>query len=363
MKALTRIAHQLVVGLCMLVLLGFTATALWAQGGGDKGEGSTQGNQNRVGTAGAIELLIPLTARYSALGNSTTSGLAGMNGLEALYANPAGLSSNTGTTALFSRMEYVADIGVSYFGLGQRIGNNSNIALAISAWDFGDIARQTELDPEKTDVTFGVSFISVGLTFARTLTDRIAAGGTLKLINESIDDVSATGVVFDAGMTYVVGETGLRLGVALKNIGNELRYEGTGLTQRVQLPGQPGNATVNAVNIESEGVEYPTLLNFGMAYTRNITAGAAVTFLGNFRSNSFDQDQFSGGMELGFREMLFLRGGYEYTADSDLTFFKGYSYGAGLNVSLGGTDISIDYAMVPTDFFSNVQFITVSAEL
>ena len=301
MKAKKHTARYLVFSLLVMAIMGLTTIEVRAQtagSGNTQNAGSNQPDTDRLGTAGAVELLVPLTARYVALGNSTTSGLADMNGLEALYANPAGLTNNTGTTALFSRLEYVADIGVNYFGVGQRFGNN-NLAFAISAWDFGEIAKQTETAPEISDVTFDVSFITAGLTYARELTDRIAAGATLKLVNESIDDVSATGIVFDAGMTYVVGETGLRLGVSLKNIGNEMKFSGTGLTRQVQLPGQPGNATNNAVNIESEGLQFPTLLNFGAAYTRQLGAGALVTFLGNFRSNSFEQDQYSGGVELG----------------------------------------------------------------
>ncbi len=359
MKTLTTDLHPALGGLMIAFVLAFTSHSAWAQEGG----GTDKPDQNRVGTAGAVELLVPLTARYVALGATTTSSLADMNGLEALYANPAGLVNNSGTSALFSRMNYVADIGVSYFGFAQRLGSDNHLAVAVSSWEIGDIARQSELAPEKSDVTFNVSFVAVGLTYAKVLTDRISAGGTIKIVNESIDDVSASGVVFDAGMTYVVGETGLRVGVALKNIGNQLQFDGVGLTRRVQLPSQPGNATVNAVKIESEAMEYPTLLNFGMAYTRQVAGAASLTVLGNFRSNSFEQDQFSGGLELGFRGMLFLRGGYEYVADSDVSMWKGYTFGAGLNLDLQGTGISIDYAMAPTDYFDDVQFLTVAATL
>lgn len=361
MKTWKRIALAPALFLLILGSLG-TAHSVVAQGGGDAGEGTTQGDQNRSGTAGAAELLVPLTARYTALGNTTTSGLPDMNGLEALYANPAGLTSNTGTSAIFSRVDYVADIGVNYFGIGQQLGDN-NLAFTVSSWDFGDIALQTEDKPEVSDVTYRINFLTAGFSYARTLTDRIAAGATLKLVNESISDVTANGVVVDAGMTYVVGETGLRLGVALKNIGSRLQYEGTGLARRVQLREQPPNATNNAVNIEAEGVEYPTLLNFGMAYTYNVAAGAVVTVLGNFRSNSFDQDQYSGGLEIGLREIVYVRGGIEMVQENDLNFFQGYSFGGGLNLMFSGRRVSVDYAMMPTDYFSDVQFITLAVTL
>ena len=85
--------------------------------------------------------------------------------------------------------------------------------------------------------------------------------------------------------------------------------------------------------------------------------------LGNFRSNSFDQDQYSGGLELGLRNMVYVRGGIEMTQDNDLNFFQGYSFGGGLNVMVSGTRVTVDYAMMPTEYFDDVQFITLSVTL
>ena len=347
-----------VLALCLMSLGAVEARAQDVGGGG----GSLGQTGSRAGTAGSAHLLIPVTARHTALGATSTSGLANMHGLEALYSNPAGLSSNAGTAALFSRMEYVADIGVNYFGIGQAIGNN-NLAFTISTWDFGDIPEQTESSPEISEVTYNASFITAGLTYARQLTDRIAAGVTVKAVNESIDDVSATAVAFDAGMNYVVGETGLRLGVSLKNIGNEIQYDGVGLTRQVRLPGQDPSANQNAVQIEAGTSELPSLLNFGVAYSRDLGASSQVTVLGNFRSNSFDQDQYAGGLELSFQELVYVRGGYQVVQDTDDTFFQGASFGAGLNLNLGGSRLTIDYAYLPTDFFEDVQFITASVTL
>ena len=328
-----------------------------AQGLGSLGESGS-----RAGTAGGEELLVPLTARYTALGGATTSGLANMNGIEAIYTNPAGLSVNDGTAALFSRVEYVADIGVNYIGIGQSFGYN-NLALTISAWDFGDIPETTELSPEVSDVTFNVNFLTVGFTYARQLTDRVSAGATVKLVSESIDDVDASAVAFDAGITYDVTGTGLRLGVSLKNIGSELQFSGPGLTRSVQLPGQEPSSVANPVNIENEAVVLPTLLNFGVAYTRDLTENANVTVLGNYRSNSFDQDNFAAGVEFGLMDILYIRGGFQAVEDMDATFYNGAAFGGGLNFDLGETNIQVDYTYQPTDFFDDVQYITASVRL
>jgi len=320
------------------------------------------GDDKRRGTAGASQLLVPVTARSASLGASLTSGLSGMNGLEAIFSNPAGLAVNTGTAAIFSSMNYVADIGVNFFGIGQNFGSN-NLAFTVSSWDFGDIPLQTELSPEISSVTYNASFITAGLTYARVFTDRISAGATLKVVNESIDDISASAVAVDMGMTYIVGESGLRLGVALKNIGTDMQYSGVGLTQQVQLPSQTGNATNNALVIEAEGVELPSLLNFGLSYTRQMSEGAVVTLLGNFRSNSFDQDQYSGGVELALFDMLYLRGGMDIVGESDLSFFSGANFGAGIDLDLSGTRLQIDYALRSTDYFDNVSMVTAAVSL
>ncbi len=327
-------------------------TALDAQAGDDK----------RRGTSGASYLLVPLTARHASLGSSLTSGVANINGLEALVANPAGLTLNNGTSALFSRMEYLADIGVNYFGIAQRIGNNQ-VAFSVSAWDIGDIPLQTETSPEISDVTFDPSIITAGISYARQFTDRIAAGATLKVISESIDDITGNAVAFDAGMTYVVGESGLRLGVSLSNIGTDLTYSGVGLTRFSRLPEQNPFASNQAIQVEAEGTQLPSLLNFGVSYARQLGAGAVVTVLGNYRSNSFDQDQYAGGLEVALMDILYLRGGFELVPDQDLTVWQAGNFGAGLNLDVGGTAITFDYAYRPADFFDAVQMFTVGVTL
>lgn len=350
---------RLVGSLLVACLMGLVAVPAAAQ---TQDTGTRASDTDRAGTAGAAQLLVPMTARHVALGNASTSGLANLNGLEALYANPAGLALNTGTTALFSRMEYVADIGVNYFGVGQRIGNN-NLAFTVSTWDFGDIPKQTEARPEQSSVTFSPTFITAGLSYARQLTDRIAAGTTVKLVNEEIEDMTGTAVAFDAGMTYVVGESGLRLGVSLKNFGSDLTYSGVGLNRSARVPQQRPDANNNALLLEAENAELPSLLNFGLSYTREVGAATVVRVLGNFRSNSFEDDEFSGGLELGFRELVYVRGGYEVRQDMDRTFYTGARFGAGLNLEIGESRLTVDYAYTPTDFFDDVQFITASVTL
>ena len=139
------------------ILLGFSASDVLGQGA------------DRRGTAGATYLLLPVSAQTAALGNTATGGVSSMSGLEAMYANPAGLMLNEGTNAMFSNMQYFADINVNTFGIAQRVGS-SNLAIVLTSWDFGDIPRTTEANPEVSDFTFSPQYLQLGVSFARQLT-------------------------------------------------------------------------------------------------------------------------------------------------------------------------------------------------
>lgn len=322
----------------------------------------TSPDTDRTGSAAASWLLIPTTARSASLGMAATGGIASMNGIEAALENPASLVVNEGTAALFSRVNYVADIGLNTFGIAQRFGNN-DLALVVSAWDFGDIPVTTEESPDVTELTptWTATFVSAGLTYSRLFTDRIAAGVTSKLVTERMSgDMSATTVAFDAGMTYIVGESGLRFGVSLKNFGPSLKYTGDGLVREVIFPGEDRRRTTV---IEAEDFELPSLLNFGLSYRRELAAGLSATALGNFRSNAYQSPQYSGGLEIGLREILYVRGGYQWEENLDTNFFEGWNVGAGLNLELSGMHLQVDYAYRPTNVFDAVQMITASIVL
>ncbi len=342
----------LIKSLVLAGVLSVSVTSAWAQ--------RTSPDTKRDGTAGASWLLIPSTARTASLGMSATGGVLTMNGIEASFANPASLTLNEGTSALFSRMNYVEDIGINTFGIAQRFGSNQ-IGLSVQAMSFGDIPLTTEQDPDvdENTPTWTALNVAVGINYARVFTDRIAAGVTAKIVSESMaEDLNASTVAFDAGMSYIVGESGLRFGVSLQNFGPSMAYGGDGLAFEAQ-----SESGQRAARIPGESFELPSMLNFGVTYRRDLGAAAAVTLLGNFRSNSYESDNFSGGLEFALRDILFLRGGYQWQENIDTGIFDGWNMGAGLNLEVSGTRLQVDYAYRTTNLLSAVQMITASVTL
>ena len=129
------------------------------------------GDVARKGTTGAEQLLIPVGARGIATGGSF---LANVSGLESIYYNPAGLDVTQRTEAMFSYVSYLADINVSYFAVGTSLGDFGSIGIDLKTLDFGDIPVTTVQFPDGDGTTYSPTYLTLGFTYSKVLTDRIS---------------------------------------------------------------------------------------------------------------------------------------------------------------------------------------------
>jgi hypothetical protein len=219
------------------------------------------GSDNRTGTAGAMELLIPMGARGTAMASSIN---ANATGVEAIRWNPAGMAREAGIEALFSTMSYIADIRVNYFAFSAGIGELGALGFSIQSINFGDIPVTTTDAPEGTGGTFSPNYITGALTFARSFTDRIHGGVTAKFISERIMRTSAEGLAFDFGVQYVSKESGINLGVALKNLGPQMSFDGPDMEHFVSVPGQDPGSRDRALRLPGAAFELPSTLEIGL---------------------------------------------------------------------------------------------------
>ena len=80
-------------------------------------------------------------------------------------------------------------------------------------------------------------------------------------------------------------------------------------------------------------------------------------FYGSYQSNTFNNDEGHFGTEYSYDNTFFLRGGYTYS-DQD-AYLYGFTFGGGLVLTWGETDLSFDYAWTETDIFDANQYFTV----
>lgn len=330
------------------------------------------GNEDRVGQAGATELLINPFARSGGWAGANTSMI---RGLEAQFMNVAGTAFTKKTEVLFAHSNWFGGSGIAInaFGITQGVGEDKTgtIGLSVMSMNFGDLQVTTVDQPEGGIGTFTPNLTNIGLSYAKEFSNSIYGGLALRTISQSISDVRAIGVCFDAGVQYITGKTeNIRFGISLRNVGPRMSYQGDGLSFRGTIPATGASLTIQQRN---EAFELPSLLNIGGAYIFNKLEKHEITIAANFTSNSFSKDQVTGGLEYSFNKMFMVRGGYMTEISSSgndtqddisntngrTTALTGPTAGFTVEAPLGkkGSTFAIDYAYRATNPFNGVHTI------
>jgi hypothetical protein len=331
----------LTVALLAVIGLGFQA---WA------------GNPEKKGTAGAEELLIPVGSKGVAVGGAS---LACISGVDAIYWNPAGMANTKSSTeAMFSYMKYIADINVAYGALAVRTGIGS-IGVSFQSMSFGDIAVTTADNPDGTGSMWSPTYMTLGASYARSMTDRIFVGGNVKFVSEKIMSTSASAFAVDMGVQYLTS-IGVRLGVAMKNVGTPIQFDGTDLERQVEIPGTPSGSPARKLRIVTQESELPSTFEMGLSYDHPVVEKIDMTVMANFRNNNFLNDEVCGGVEVDVNHMFYVRGGYTYAlneGDKDAAGGKTYIYGPAFGMGLmypmaQQMKVGFDFAYRTTEYFS-----------
>ena len=322
------------------------------------------GNKQRIGQAGAAELLINPWAGSSGWADVN---VANISGLEALGLNVAGSAFINKTELGYTNTNWLVgtDISINAFGLVQKVGDAGALGVFVQSMNLGEIEVTTTESPEGGLGTFNPKFSTIGISYAKEFSNSIYGGAVIKIVSGGISDLKTTGVALDAGIQYVTGaERQLHFGITLRNVGSTMKYTGDGMSIRSAV-----NGVDMTVEHRSAEFELPTQVKIGLAYDFNFGVGQRITMAGNFTSNSFSKDQLHFGLEYDFKNILLLRGGYvwengvnpfEDDYETRTTVFTGPTAGVSIRVPLNkenGSAFSIDYSYRDTDPFQGVHTI------
>lgn len=313
------------------------------------------GNDNRRGTAGGPELLINPWARSSSWGGINS---ACARGIDAFFGNIAGLAFVQKTEFVYTNTMWLggksglrSGASINSFGLAIRLGEASVLGAYVMSMGFGDIDRTSVSSPEAgSNGTFSPNFMNINVGFAHSFTNSIHGGATVKVINESTDNVTATGVALDAGIQYLTGaDDEIKFGISLKNIGPAFSFSGTGLSfTTVNESGNP-----MTVEFRSYEMELPTCLNIGASYDFLFEKwDQRLTVAANFTSNAFSRDNFGLGFEYSMLKRFMVRAAYVYQrglwdSSERATAIAGLCAGASVEFPFGkegNTALSLDYS-------------------
>lgn len=308
----------------------------------------------RTGTAGAQQLRLPVGARATALSGAV---LSSISGAEALYWNPAGASKGEGYEAMFANGQLFADMKLNYLAVTAPTGGFGTFGLSAKVLDVGEFEETTTDKPDGTGRMISPSYWVLGLTFSKQMTDRVNFGGTFNYINESVLNTSANGFALDFGFQYATPVQGLNFGLVLKSIGPDMRYSGADFEERIVPPSSDPNSVPKSMRLQSAAFEIPSTIIFGVAYQALKADMYSFNITTDGQFNNHSEDEFRFGGEFAYNDMFFLRGGYAASNQDD--YLQAATFGAGIKLKLGGTDLNVDYSYVPTEFFDNQSWIGV----
>lgn len=326
------------------------------------------GNPDRRGQAGGTELLMVPWARSAGwLGVNT----ANVRGLEAERMNVAGLAFTKGTELNFSRTTWLSgtDIFINAFGLARKINESSALAFSVMSIDMGAIELTTTENPDGGLGTYKPSFSNIGISYAKSFSDRIHGGVTARIISQSISDVSAQGVAFDAGIQYVTGpKDAIKFGISLRNVGTPMAFGGDGLSSRGTMQ---GNTVALTLSQRSQQFELPSLMNIGGSYDFYLMGmdDYRLTAAGNFTSNSFTNDQYGVGLEFSWKNIFAIRTGYQYENNiggGDFVrqnVYTGFNAGFSIDAPFNKSNFGLDYAYRSTNPFGGTHLLGIRYSL
>ena len=302
-------------------------------------------------------------ARAAAMGDAFTV-LA--SGADAVFWNPSGVALVENQEFSSTYINWIFDTQQGALSYAFHIGDIGALGLQIQYVDYGEFEETSNARPHIQNIeapgmtgrTFRPFSYLVGVSYARSLSDKFATGISIKYARESLfggervvaqvrqgvfQEVNtwASGLLFDFGVRYNTGFHSVQIGASVQNFGADVKYA-----------------------IESNPV--PLLFRFGIAadvigedaLLVNENENRLTVAFDLFQPNDYTQ-QAHLGMEYEFAERFAVRGGYKFNYDSE-----GFTVGGGIKHTLGSVGLSLDYSYGSIGtYLGNVQRISLGAAL
>jgi len=236
----------------------------------------------------------------------------------AVYWNPGGLSGIAQNQAILQHVSLIDQNSYEYVGYAHIFPYIGTLGVGLVYLSQGSAeGRDTYSDPTGD---FSNQQLGALLGFGTDVTPTLAAGGTLKLVNQSMASLSGTGFGLDVGLMYRPWPL-LNLGLVFKNL------------------------VAPAIKLQSETERYPMEMTFG---------AAAKLLDGQLRADfdvakNMEQDAIKPrfGMEVTPMRDLFLRAGID-----EISLGAGYRYsGFQLDYALGLQTVEMMHKIALSYYF------------
>ena len=311
-------------------------------------------NVSKVATTSATFLEIPVGAAAVGMGGAYVSVA---HDASELYWNVGAIAEIGKFDLHLANMQWIGDTRFNYVGLVLPLGDFGTIGFSFTSLSMDDMVVRTVEKPEGTGEFFSAGDISLGISYARNLTDRFSLGITMKYIQETIWHMTAQGFAIDVGTLFrtdILG--GMVIGASISNFGTTMQLEGrdTRFFIRVDENKQGSNDRI-PTNIELDSWDLPLIFRLGLSTNaiQNDTYRFTITVDAIHPNNDYESLNIGG--QFTFMEFFILRGGYNslFLTDGE----GGLSLGVGVNSTMlfSETLVQFDYAFRDFGRLQNVH--------
>ncbi|MBW1802484.1 MAG: PorV/PorQ family protein [Deltaproteobacteria bacterium] len=332
----------------ILVILLAGGDVVMAQDGDDIDWGIHAWEYSRVGKSGWQFLKIPTNARYAAMGGIITA--TGRGDASSALGNPASMADVENISASVTGMNWIADVKYMSGAVAKNLGNWGVFGLNVIAVDYGDMER-TENQEQFDDFgetlgrampvfglgTFTGGDFSIGLSYARRMTDKLQVGLNARFVQETLDDATTSNWAIDIGTIYYTGIKTFRISMVGRNFGPDAEF--VGYSERIAEPAMK--------------VRMPMVFLLGAAIDiieQKEGSPHYWTLAAEFTHPNDGPEKVNVGTEYSFMNFVMLRGGYRFNYDEE-----GLTLGAGLRVHFSDFSFLLNYAYIDFGRLSKVH--------
>lgn len=301
--------------------------------------------QDKLAQTGLKFLSVTTDARASAMGEATAT-VTGTSA--AMFFNPAGMARmETRFEAALGQVQWIGDIKYAYGSLAFNLaaGQYGVLGLSFLSVDYGDVFGTIRADNEDGYIDTGVfspTALSVGLGYAKALTDKFSVGGNVRYVKQDLQssiigfngdgsqlltDNRVNVMAFDFGIIYRTGFKSLDFGMNVRNFSKELKYQ----DESFQLPLTfEIGLSMNAMDLlAADDTQHDFVVSVDAVHPRDYA------------------EQMNLGAEYVFLNAFALRAGYAFPNDE-----HNFSAGAGFRKA---SNLALDYAYTPFGVFDPVH--------
>ncbi|MBU0474666.1 MAG: PorV/PorQ family protein [Bacteroidetes bacterium] len=278
--------------------------------------------------------------------------------LSAIYWNPAGVAESHSNQVYFNHTDWIADVSNDFAAIASYIPDVGTVGafIIVSKSIDGEVVRTND-KPEGTGELFDAGGISIGLTFARNLTDNFSIGFNAKYIQESIWHMKADGFAFDMGVLYKINVLNeLRLAASVANFGTKMQLDGRDILE-IKSVGEGSQGNLINTKIELGKYDLPLLFRVGVAADVIKESSFRVTAAVDAIHPNDHTEYLNLGTEFAWNEILFARAGLKSLFEKETE--QGLTLGVGLNYKLVDVvNVMIDYAYQDFGRMKNVHYLS-----